>query len=49
MELMFNPDNGQAAGLGKKLGWNADLAKLRAGPAGRGTDGDRHPGEPQSG
>jgi adenosine deaminase len=29
MELMFNPDNGQAAGLGKKLGWNADLAKLR--------------------
>ena len=29
MELMFNPDNGQAAGLGKKLGWNADLAKSR--------------------
>jgi hypothetical protein len=29
MELMFNPDNGQAAGLGKKLGWNNDLAKLR--------------------
>lgn len=29
MELMFNPDNGQAAGLGKKLGWNGDLAKLR--------------------
>ncbi len=29
MELMFNPDNGQAAGLGRKLGWNSDLAKLR--------------------
>jgi len=29
MELMFNPDNGQAAGLGKKLGWNSDLARLR--------------------
>ena len=29
LELMFNPDNGQAAGLGKKLGWNDDLAKMR--------------------
>ena len=29
MELMFNPDNGQAADLGKKLGWNNDLATLR--------------------
>ncbi|HYX52000.1 MAG TPA: hypothetical protein VE783_01010 [Candidatus Limnocylindrales bacterium] len=29
MELMFNPDNGQAAGLGKRVGWNDDLAKMR--------------------
>ncbi len=29
MELMFNPDNGQAAALGKRLGWNSDLAKMR--------------------
>lgn len=29
LELMFNPDNGQAAGLGKKLGWNDDLGKMR--------------------
>jgi adenosine deaminase len=29
MELMFNPDNGQAAMLGAGLGWNDDLAKMR--------------------
>lgn len=29
LELMFNPDNGQAAALGKRVGWNSDLAKLR--------------------
>jgi adenosine deaminase len=29
MELMFNPDNGQAAALGKRIGWNGDFAKLR--------------------
>ena len=30
LELMFNPDNGQAADLGKKLGWNNDLATAAA-------------------
>jgi adenosine deaminase len=29
LELMFNPDNGQAAGLGANLGWNDDLGKMR--------------------
>jgi hypothetical protein len=29
LELMFNPDNGQAAALGRKVGWNEDLRKLR--------------------
>jgi len=29
MELMFNPDNGQAAALGKRLGWNNDFATMR--------------------
>jgi adenosine deaminase len=29
MELMFNPDNGQAASLGKNLGWDPDLPKFR--------------------
>jgi adenosine deaminase len=29
LELMFNPDNGQAAALGKRIGWTDDLAKLR--------------------
>jgi adenosine deaminase len=29
MELMFNPDNGQAASLGKRVGWQSDLGKMR--------------------
>lgn len=29
LELMFNPDGGQAAKLGSSLGWNDDLGKLR--------------------
>ena len=29
LELMFNPDGGQAARLGTQLGWNDDLATLR--------------------
>lgn len=29
LELMFNPDNGQAAALGKRLGWNNDFAAMR--------------------
>jgi hypothetical protein len=29
MELMFNPDGGQAGKLGAKLGWNDDLGKMR--------------------
>jgi adenosine deaminase len=29
MELMFNPDGGQAARLGASIGWNDDLAKMR--------------------
>jgi hypothetical protein len=29
MELMFNPDGGQAAKLGASVGWNDDLAKMR--------------------
>ena len=29
MELMFNPDGGQAAALGKRLGWSDDLAAMR--------------------
>lgn len=29
MELMFNPDGGQAARLGASLGWNDDLGKMR--------------------
>jgi adenosine deaminase len=29
MELMFNPDGGQAARLGASVGWNDDLAKMR--------------------
>ncbi len=29
LELMFNPDGGQAARLGAKLGWNDDLGKMR--------------------
>jgi hypothetical protein len=29
MELMFNPDGGQAGRLGISLGWNDDLAKMR--------------------
>lgn len=29
LELMFNPDNGQAAALGKRLGWNNDFARMR--------------------
>jgi hypothetical protein len=29
LEVMFNPDGGQAARLGASLGWNDDLAKLR--------------------
>jgi adenosine deaminase len=29
LELMFTPDNGAAAGLARKLGWNDDFAKMR--------------------
>jgi len=29
LELMFNPDGGQAARLGARVGWNDDLGKLR--------------------
>src|SRR5262249_35837426 len=29
LELMFNPDGGQADKLGEKLGWTDDLGKLR--------------------
>jgi hypothetical protein len=29
LELMFNPDGGQAAKLGARVGWNDDLAKMR--------------------
>ena len=29
LELMFNPDSGQAAALGKRIGWTDDLAKMR--------------------
>jgi hypothetical protein len=29
MELMFNPDGGQAGKLGASLGWNDDLGKMR--------------------
>jgi adenosine deaminase len=29
LELMFNPDGGQAATLGANLGWNDDLGKMR--------------------
>jgi hypothetical protein len=29
LELMFNPDNGQAAALGRKIGWTENLAKMR--------------------
>ena len=29
LELMFNPDGGQAARLGARLGWNDDFGKLR--------------------
>jgi hypothetical protein len=29
LELMFNPDGGQAAALGAAIGWNSDLAKVR--------------------
>jgi hypothetical protein len=29
LELMFNPDGGQAARLGFQLGWNDDLGKMR--------------------
>ncbi len=29
MELMFNPDGGEAAKLGARLGWNDDLGKMR--------------------
>jgi adenosine deaminase len=29
MELMFNPDGGQAARLGATVGWNDDLGKMR--------------------
>lgn len=29
MELMFNPDNGQAAAMGKRIGWEGDLGKMR--------------------
>jgi hypothetical protein len=31
LELMFNPDGGQAARLGFQLGWNDDLGKMRDG------------------
>lgn len=29
LELMFNPDGGKAAALGKRIGWTDDLAKMR--------------------
>lgn len=29
LELMFNPDGGQAATLGASIGWNEDLGKMR--------------------
>ncbi len=29
MELMFNPDGGEAGKLGARLGWNDDLGKMR--------------------
>jgi hypothetical protein len=29
LELMFNPDGGEAARLGARLGWNDDLTKMR--------------------
>jgi adenosine deaminase len=29
MELMFNPDSGHAASLGKRIGWQSDLGKMR--------------------
>jgi hypothetical protein len=29
MELMFNPDEGEAARLGRRLGWNDDFGKMR--------------------
>ncbi len=29
MELMFNPDGGEAGRLGARLGWNDDLGKMR--------------------
>lgn len=29
LELMFNPDGGQAAALGKRVGWSDDLKKMR--------------------
>ncbi|MHB8736397.1 MAG: adenosine deaminase family protein [Terriglobales bacterium] len=29
LETMFNPDRGEAAGLGAKLGWNPDLTAFR--------------------
>lgn len=29
LELMFNPDGGQAARLGASVGWNDDMAKMR--------------------
>jgi len=29
LELMFNPDNGQAASLGKRIGWSSDLVQMR--------------------
>jgi adenosine deaminase len=29
LELMFNPDNGKAAALGKRVGWTDDLARMR--------------------
>jgi adenosine deaminase len=31
LELMFNPDGGQAARLGFQLGWNDDLGRMRDG------------------
>ena len=31
LELMFTPDGGAAAGLGRQLGWNDDFAKMRDG------------------
>src|SRR5260370_22621681 len=29
MELMFTPDGGASAGLGRQLGWNDDFGKMR--------------------